>query len=125
MADKNIESIHGVNKFADMKHVFRFLVLVYLFNIIGYFGVLRNHILGGINRLANDPAMLKRCDENGIAIDDLRRNALQPDSQIFNPLYNYFYAIGNVNMIVINVIIGGIFTYLFHRMKNNSISKVK
>ena len=108
-----------------MKNILWFLFFVYILNIIGYFGVLRVHIIAGINRAVSDPLMVKRFNENGVALDELRRNALQADSQIFNPVFNYLYAIGNINMIIINIIIGGTFTYLFHRMKIKSISNVK
>ncbi len=102
-----------------MKKALWFTLFVYLLNIIVYFGVVRNQMIAGYNEIVNDPATLKRFEDQGVVMSDLKKSAFIADTQIFNPLFNISYSIGNMKMILVNIVLSGILTYYLTRKKNS------
>lgn len=107
-----------------MKKIIWFIAFVYLLNIIAYFGVVRNNVIGGIEKMMNDPETIKRLEDNGVVLSELKKSALMVDTQIFNPLFNISYSIGNVKMILINLVIAVLLTYWLTKGKSSVVSIV-
>ena len=102
-----------------MKKIIWFIAFVYILNIIAYFGVVRSMVVGGIDKMMNDPSTVKRLEDKGVVLSQLKKSALMVDVQIFNPIFNISYSIASVKMILVNLVLAFFLTYWLTNRKSS------
>ena len=101
----------------------KILALFYISNIVLYFAYFRTKLLEGVEILFEDSATRLTFLASNITKQDLIKSTLV-DHQIFNPIFNFSYAIGLTSLLIPSSIVLLIFVlYTFaKRQKNKTIN---
>lgn len=107
-----------------IKTTLTILVLFYISNIAIYFAYIRSNVLEGIETCFENADMRQVFLANNMTKQDLIKQATDTDHEIFKPVFNFAYSIGNKFLLIPSIsisILSFVLYKIYKRKKRNAI----